>query len=113
MSSLSSRIIEREADTHHEDREDDDERVVNWDLVEVDDDHLGPYECEDKCETDRQILESINDTSQSEVEWPESHDGKYIRRVDDELVLSDREDSWDRVDCEDEVCCLYEYETHE
>ncbi len=113
MSSLSSRTIERETDTHDEDREDDDEWVVNWDLVEVDDDHLGPYECEDKCETNRQILESIDDTSQSEVEWPEPHDGEYIRRVDDELVLSDCEDSWDRVDCEDEIRCLYEYETHE
>jgi hypothetical protein len=83
------------------------------DLVDVDDEHLGPYEREDKCESNRQVAKPVDDTREGKVERSESHNGKYIGRVDDELVLSDREDRWDTIDREYEISRLDEYETHE
>lgn len=106
-------LIEWETDTHHEDRDDDDERVMYWDLVEIDDKHLGTDECEDKCESYRQISESIDDTRECEVEWPQSHYRKDIRRIDDEFILSDSEDRRDTIHGEDEISGLDKYETHE
>lgn len=105
-------LIEREADTHDENSEDDDERVVYWDLIEIDDKHLCTDEGKDKCKTDRQIAESIDNPRESKVERPESHDSEDIRSIDDELILSDREDRWDAVDCEYEISSLYKYKTH-
>jgi hypothetical protein len=105
--------IERKTHTHDEDREDNSERVLYRDLVDVDDEHLSPYEREDKCESNRQITKPIDDACEGEVERAESHDSEYIGRIDDELVLSDREDRWDTIDREYEISRLDKYETHE
>jgi hypothetical protein len=105
--------IERKTDTHDEDREDDSERVLHRYLVDVDDEHLGTHEREDKCESNRQITKPIDDACESKVERSESHDSEYIGRIDDELILSDGEDRWDTIDREYEISRLDKYETHE
>ena len=63
--------------------------------TDVGDDHFHA----DKTEHDRkpslQENESINHVRENEVERAEAEDGADVRRVDDELILSDGEYCWD------------------
>ena len=45
----------------------------------------------------------MNQVCEQEVHCPQSKDSKGIRGEHDEWLIGDREDSWDRVDCEDDV----------
>ena len=97
------RLIEAVEDADQDDEDNRSERHPDWHFVDITENHLRSDEDEHEAETVFQIVETINQVREDEVETPESKDRHDVRIEDDERITRVREACCDRVDGEDDI----------
>ena len=83
-----------------------DQRNANRDVINIHDHHFDTHEGQHSGKPIFQVLEFAHDVCQQEVECAQAKDGKDVRGVNNEQILSHRKNGRDEVDSEDQVCAL-------
>lgn len=104
------RLVEAVENADQDDEDDCTERHPDWHFVDVTEDHLRSDEDEHEAKTVFQVVETINQVREDEVETTESKDRHDVRIEDDIRITRVREACCDRVDGEDDIRYLDEDE---
>ena len=65
--------------------------------------HFEAHESEDQRQSGIEINETVHQTCQHEVKRSQAKDRADVRRINNEWILTNREDGWDRIHCECQV----------
>lgn len=65
--------------------------------------HLETHESEHKCQPGSEIYETIHQTCQQEIKRSQAKDRADVRRINNEGILTDREDGWNRIHSKSQV----------
>ena len=93
-----------------ENDDDNDERKPRWDVVPLVNQHLDTHECQDDRQSLFEITESSMSIGKQEIQGPKAKDGKRIRRKNDELLSTHRQNSRHRVNREQHIS---EFDEHQ
>jgi hypothetical protein len=65
--------------------------------------HFEAHESEHQCQSSSEINETVHQTCQQEIKRPQAKNRADVRRINNERILTNRKDGWDRIHRERQV----------